>query len=273
MGKIKLVAILIIFILSSCNNKSDKIKKEYFEDGKIKSIVYYDDVNNPIRSHQYFKNGKLKQSNYFKNNLKGSVSLFYNDLGNLIVKKYWKDSINTIQYEYYYNKKIKASGPLYNNKKNGWWNLYNSKGDLIQKDEIFTIDGKEILNQRIKYDLKGQILKSQSDVFTVELKDTLNIGKSIGIIKYEPKFSKDSKFAVYLSQDINQDFSNLNNVKLDTFYSKNKNDIWFGVETKTRGKKNIRGFLEEMHYETNKTRTDLVIKKRFKYFTKEIFVK
>ncbi len=270
MGKIRLIAILIIFILISCNNKNSYTEKEYFQTGKLKHLVYYSELNTPIKSLEYFEIGKLKESTYFKNNQ--SVSFFYDESGNLIGKKYRVDSINTIQCEYYKNKQIKACGPLYNNKKNGWWKIYDEKGHLIQKDEIFTIEGKEILNQRIKYTQDGSLIKLESDTFIVKLDDTLKIGRSIGSIKCKPTFSKNSKYAVYVGQGVNPDFSNLNNVKLDTFYSTNKDDIWFGLEFKTSGKKNIKGFLEEMHYETNKENSDLTIKKSFKYFSKDIYV-
>ncbi|KRB56717.1 hypothetical protein [Flavobacterium sp. Root186] len=229
MGKIKLIIILIIFMLISCNNKNSHTEEEYFQNGKLKSVFYYDDLNNQVKSQEYFETGKLKEATSFKKN-RQSVSFFYNEQGNLIGKKYRIDSINTIQYEYHKNKKIKAFGPLYNNNKNGWWKIYNDKGQLIQKDEIFTIEGKEVLNQRIKYDLDGREIKLQSDTFTIKLADTLNIGRSIGSIKCKPTFSKDSKYAVYVGQGINPDFSNLNTVKLDTFYSTNKDDIWFGIQ-------------------------------------------
>jgi len=221
---------------------------------------------------EYYNNGNLKSVYVYKPGFKGAEKKFYNENGVLVGQKIWKDSLNVIQKEYYRNKKRKAEGALYNGHKTGWWSFYNGEGILTRKTEFVFIDGKEVANQTIIYKPNGAVNPQESTVFSVAIKDTLKVGRSVGTINYRPVLSAKSVFNVYVGQGIKPDFSNLRTVKLDTFSSDDKNNIWFGVEALQSGKKSVGGILEELFYEANKDKTDLVIKKQYTYFRKDIYV-
>ncbi len=188
MGKIKYFLILsTILLFICCQGEFIDRRVTYYPSGEIKFEDSYQKDGFPSEHKEYFKSGRLKLHGTNERNFNGSKHILYSEKGDLIAKKIFKNSKSAIQYEYYENKALKCYGPTYNNKNNGWWTFYDRQGKVMRKDEIFTIDGKKILNQRIEYDLAGKIMESKSDIFEVVVKDTLKVGRSIGMIHYNPQ--------------------------------------------------------------------------------------
>jgi hypothetical protein len=91
------------------------------------------------------------------------------------------------------------------------------------KVEILKIDGKELLNQAIYYDEEGSIDYSKSQFYKIDDKkcikyysmhDTLK--KNIGV----------DRFIVFKTSDLlKSDFSNIDKIKLEEYFFKNKNSL------------------------------------------------
>jgi len=127
-----------------------RIRKDYYDDGKIKGIYYLKDellhrFNNKPAAIIYFKNGKVRRKDYCIENKyyreKGPVSLRYYNNGQVREKIYSKNS-STI-----FNRNI---GPAYQ--------LFYKNG--IKKRIMFIIDGSyhnENGPAIITYDVNGKI--------------------------------------------------------------------------------------------------------------------
>lgn len=265
----RIIFFLTVVLLCSCQNQE---QKTYYENGNIRAILYYNEEMTPVKREEFYLDGKVKSESHYKSNHRGSSKVFYGQKGEKIATQEWINQNECIQKTYHANRKIKSKGTLYKNLKTGWWSYFDVDGNVIRKEEIVIINGKEILNQRILYDSAGKIIEEKSEYFHVVLPDTVSEGKSTGKIKYTSVAPTQSTFYVYVGYDINDDFSNVGQVKLDTFFSSNKKDIWFGVDIKGDRNNVIRGIIEESYYEVNEDSTDLVISKKSKYFQKKVVV-
>lgn len=279
------IAILLFLIVSiSCERKSsDSIRKEFYSSGNLKSLklddslkVYYDTLPK-ILKELYLKNGDVVK--YYKN-------------GNFFLK-----------------------GKLNNDKQRiGEWEFYTREGSLSEIREYYIIEGKSYVNQNqyiAKDDEYWLTYKNRDFNFYNQeefLSDTINSDMSryaefiarndtiylnkpwkAACFYYTPLFrDKNSQAVIILSTDdniFNEDFSNMNEVKKDTFYSLAKdieNKKWFpeddpdytvvfGRWFDTPGEKIIRGYLSEFYTEqkadTTKTKESLI------FFEKTIYVK
>jgi len=262
----------LVFLTISCKETPAKEKLIYYPDGNLHYKSFYDNKLHAYRELEYYQSGELKTASYINKN-DHDKKLLYNKKGILLIEYVNLDSLHAVQKTFYENRKMESYGVLYKGKMNGWWNYYDRNGNLTDRRELLTINGVETLNQHIFYNSLHKIDKVKSDFFRLVMKDTLKLGRSVGSIEYTPVLSKKSRFNIYVGENIKFDYSNIKQVKIDTFSTGNKKDIWFGVDFKTPGKKNIRGILEELYYEANKEYTRLDIKKRYVYFHKEVYVK
>ncbi|MBA3986404.1 MAG: hypothetical protein H0X63_07510 [Flavobacteriales bacterium] len=197
------------------------------------------------------------------------------------------------------------------NQRIGKWNYYTKDGKLSETREYYVIDKRPYLNQNIYfskddeywttikddnfnvYDQKefyGDTLYHNISYFAeFDLgKDTININEPWRAVcyYYTPVFKdKNSEAIVVMGRtehNYNKDFSNIQEIKTDTFYSLQKNvknqryfpdddpnyTVVFGKWFKTPGKKILRGYLSE-NYKDN---TDGYKEKRI-FFEKSIYVK
>lgn len=201
---------------------------------------------------------------YYKN---GNVAQKIIDIGN--------NKLNIINY--YESGDIESRGFVVNGKKVGWWITYKNK-KVINKYQFIVLKNKEYFNQTITYDNKGRIIDDKSDYFLFNIPDTLKIGKTKINIYYNPLYSNSSDVFVCIGYDINKDFSNLKKIRIDTFYTENPKNRWFGLRYESPGKKIVRGFIYERNIEikhnlANKDSSAMIIDYHQKYFEKEIYVK
>ena len=282
---------LILIILFSCSSKNET--KEYYDSGNL------------FRSKKYDSNGKLFLTTYY-----------YDLAGNRYQETYKKNGFDSIV-SYYKNSKVFSIGKQdYNGRKFGRWNRYNIKGQLSDVQEFLIVKNDEWLNQVWYLDKNKDTLYLPSKKFNNYaqkefLPDSTDLRRSIFVrFKYFPKgdtlsivnpfqaiaqdnfplFGKLSSCYILLAKEkhnFNKDFSNLTEVKLDTFpclkndkrneknfpnYDKS-HSVAFGRWFDTPGKKILRGYMVE-HLSRNPTQKDSVIARdRFTYFEKIIYVK
>jgi len=127
-------------------------------------------------------------------------------------------------------------------------------------------------NQTIHFNKNGTIKYDASSFFTIDLPDTLLLGKNAGKLTYNSNFKKASD--QILSVIIENEYSD-NNIKKDTFGNWT-NNIRFGVFAHKTGKKIIRGqTLEKLFYKEilPDSSFKLTINNHKKYFEKEVYVK
>jgi len=270
MMKTLLTLIFLAFIISSCN----EIKKE---DIIEETIEFYPDNQNQVYSR------KLILSEF--------DSLFY----------------------YYNNGQLFKSGKTRKNGKPiGNWNLYSKNGNLREIREWYVIKGHSRINRVWFLDKKGDTLswRYQDSIFKQKefINDTLGTRRTCYDIFYfrkdtvafdeslkayahlrSPLLRKENSQAMVLiansKTEFNSDFSNENEVELDTFYNLTKDKVnqkWFkGVEQKyftvfgyyfkTPGEKTLRGYLLE--YATGEFGEGVDSLTSKKYFEKKIFVR
>lgn len=85
----------------------------------------------------------------------------------------------------------------------------------------------------------------------------------IGTLEYHPRINQESQLAICISDNIKSDFSNVDQVKLDTILLKNKNKV-FPIIFGSSGKKIIRGFVLE-RYPKNPADTVLINQKKIPF--------
>lgn len=272
-----LIAIIILTCLISCNinnKKSDKkegrvcdtIKKQYYDSSKksLKEIILKDSI-----SKKFYKNGKLfsvGKLNY--NNQRVGKWKFFTKEGKLSeIREYWiiKDSL-------YLNQNI------YFAENEEYWIKFkdNNFNNYIQSD--FSSD-------TLEYDRTFYV---QFDLG----KDTIQINEPWLAVcyYYTPIFKKqNSKSVVVLAKNqssFKSDFSNISEVKKDTFFSLRKDiknrvnfpdddfdhTIAFGRWFETSGKKVIRGYLSEFYIQNARSDRNKIVEK-LTFFEKEIYVK
>tara|TARA_R110000868_G_scaffold330624_1_gene591604 strand:- start:6713 stop:7633 length:921 start_codon:yes stop_codon:yes gene_type:complete len=287
----KFKIIICCFCLSffSCNKN---LKKEYDEEGRL--IKVYNEINGKIEGayKEYYASGNLKVIKNFKNGFVRDTSFFYHDKSNehiAAIVVFLDGNINK-KTSYYLNGKIKDEGFINNEgKKKGNWNFYDKKGNLKVQDEYFIINGDEYLNQSIAYDENKEILFSKTKKIDVQIfSDSISMNEPIqalACIDIGHFIGAKTQGKVYLSKgygnEINEDFSNLNEIELEAFNNLGKDSvngssfrdfnqdkcIAFGKWFDKKGINILRGIIVEYY-------KDSIQEKEHKfYFEKEIFVK
>jgi|SRR5690554_854297 len=145
---------------------------------------------------------------------------------------------------------LTADGYMKDSLKTGYWKYYDSEKDLVAISEYLIIGNKTYLNQEVVFDKKGDTLFDKSNFFTCKT-DKLNKDSLYLEIKYEGIFdaiyndSESYPMLVY-HNDINEDFSNINKLKLDTlFFKNNKLNMSIPKNKKLKGVIKEFIFLEE----------------------------
>lgn len=272
-SNIKFSALIFLsFITISCNNQ----KKTYYEDGNLKSTISY---NNEGKEHgvslEYFPNGKIKEEKNFENGfLKDSVSK-YDENGKLTMSiTITNDSLINYLKVFDSNKKIKSEGYIKNGEKIRTWKYYDST-ELIAEEQFF---GKNEfkLNQRKIF--KSEIVDNKkSFYYQLSVPDTV-YQNTVFLVKADYSFIDnnleygENNFVYFcISNKINKDFSNLNEVRIDTFIPSTKGVVEAKLLMKKSGNYFLRGTIEEHNLIEKSDKMDIEISKM--YFEKKIVVK
>ena len=131
---------------------------------------------------------------------------------------------------FYENGKIKTIGQFNdNNQPIGNWFYYDSTGILRKTVEYFLINGESYLNQEWNFTKLGDTIKDRGTYFELDLlSDTITLNEPVRAkVDLTSPFFKQESSSIYVivpkdySKNFNEDFSNLQEVDLDTTFNLN----------------------------------------------------
>ena len=217
-------SILVFFLIISCNKKQED--KTFFNSGNLKELKKYD------------SKGILKEEVYY-----------YDIKDRKIYKSYFhKNTYDSLVY-YYRNGKVFRNGK--SDKKGnlfGKWNYYNIAGYLSDTREFFIINDDYKLNQLWYFNKKGDTIINANPKFNVYQQkefasskvsessiflnfsyypksDTIKVNENLSIDVedlypfWATKNSEEFMVIAKQKNNFNSNFSNINQVKLDTVYN------------------------------------------------------
>lgn len=152
------------------------------------------------------------------------------------------------------NDSIIARGLYNGNQKVGIWEYIDTNGQIFEIVEFKIIDNKSYYNQSVSFNKKGDTIHNKTSFFTFNfLNDSLITIKFISLFD---KYYDDQNGTVLLYSDqINDEFSNLNKVKFDTVYLKN-NFLKMNLKLNK-----LRGIIKEFHFDSDSS-----------YISREVFI-
>jgi antitoxin component YwqK of YwqJK toxin-antitoxin module len=159
-----LMFFLAAFIFTSCR----EVKKEYYPDGKLKSIVHYRGgkyygkatffyptgdkqlecfykenlLQGPMISY-YIYNKKKEVQNYDKGNLDGLSTVYYQDGGKLSETTYMNGVLNGPYLEYHSENRLKIQGQYLQGFFTGKWLYFDYGGDIVGDGQFVHGTGKQ----------------------------------------------------------------------------------------------------------------------------------
>ncbi len=163
-NKYLIILILTLLILSSCGRTH---KLDYFENGKIRSDLYYsgDKLDGECKfyfesgqlqsvfnyqkgilhgvSLQYFYNGKVQTEEfYIDGKLNNTLKLYY-ETGNLKdVYNYTNDTLDGLYYSYFPKSEIRIEGNYNFGQYDSLWNYYDKYGRIVGEAEFINGTGE-----------------------------------------------------------------------------------------------------------------------------------
>lgn len=256
-----LLFVILMITIQSCKN--DEIKK--YKNG-ILYESYYLNNNNQFDGvyKKYYKSGKIKTIHHFRNNILVDSSISYNEDSSLSDIRYYNKK-DTFFCRTFKNNILESSGEGYKTRRIGYWKYYDNKGRVIKKQEFINLCGKHYMNQSWEYDEKNRIIKDRGNNYQVFIdRKIYSVGDTINLkFIYTPALGRGSHILIYVSPRISTDFCNLKDVKLDNWYSENL-EINSKLTFSTKGKKNLRGFIQEYVFQKHRPEND-------KYLYREVY--
>jgi len=289
----KLVYIFLVYVfLISCESR----KKEYYDSGSIK--IDYVMENDKIEGvyKEYYETGGLKEVHTYLAGKKVDSSQYYYEEPKNIVNKtkyyYANDTLKIVKY-FPEGSKQREGFTLRDGNRIGKWSLYKQDGKLSEVLQYINLGGEEYLNQGWHFDKKEDTIVGKGNYLEFRLsKDTVDMYEPVKILVNlkEPLLSYKSDVFISIPKgalsDVNQDFSNIQEVEWDTLpsiknegilnnYEKYNLYVSFGLEFNEPGAKHIRGFLSEnKKIEPNEISKDSFdMKERKIYFDEIVYVR
>ena len=143
------------------------------------------------------------------------------------------------------NDTLTGKGQLIDSLEIGYWKYYNSEKRLIGISEYKIVNNKSYLNQEITFDALGDTIYEKSSYFTFSFREDNKVD-----IKFKKLFNEDSYSFFLYSNNIDSDFRNVDNIKLDTIYFKGDR---ITVELQNN---NLRGLIKEIKFTSDSTFMD-----------------
>ncbi len=242
MKHIYIISLTLLFTVS-CNRDS---KVEYYLNGKISKE--YTLKNNLFNGSyiEYYPNGLLKFECTYANGIKIDSSKYYNSSGELNKIEYYSSS-DTSRVKIYSNKRLIEEGLSYKGLKVKKWRYYSPDGKIEKVFEYLNVKGKQYTNQGWHFDRKGDTIKQYGNYFDLKINSgIIDINDPLIIdFKYKPILALNSNVIVCISTKINDDFSNINEIQLDTIWVHDNDLKGLKLYFSESGQKNLRGFVKE----------------------------
>lgn len=289
--------ILLLFLASvviSCSKHTHH--RTYFRNGEIKSEYYtYKGVLDGSYT-EYYPNGNVWLKHKFKNGKEVDTSYIYH----LDSIKQDTEIVVWLTDSIFQSKTYTSSGKLkkegnysrvFKDHRIGVWKFYNYQNkELDSFVEYKTISGLSYVNKIWITNYQNDTIDYKGNYFKVFSKDTVNIDDVLRLRFYliEPFYDTKSDIVVVIpekDEELENDYSNWLDIKLDTFHSL-KNDgiphpeipsyvhtnlfVDFGIRFSKVGRKRIRGILVE--YPNIKRGDSIARLKRELFFEKYVFV-
>jgi antitoxin component YwqK of YwqJK toxin-antitoxin module len=153
----KIIIIKICLLLLSCENNI-KVKKEYYEDGKIKR-TYYLNKNNEVdgKIYEYYKNGKIKLLRTMKSNKLHGVSKNYYFNGKLQSKCIYSNEKEIDTTYFFYETGYMKAIVIYDNKGNVLKETFFYSNGNLEKIRTYLIGSGEA-NSYKNFNKNGKVI-------------------------------------------------------------------------------------------------------------------
>ncbi len=267
----KYLYLFIVLCVFSCN----KANKEYHDNGKIKKKYFKKNDKYEGQFLEYFENGFLKEKHKYFNGVKIDSSFYYNSTQNLVEIKIWKNNETHKSIIFNDKNEIEKEGLLSNKdslNRIGVWRFSKKREPKIDSlVEYKFVNKKSYANQIWLVKNEKDTLISKGNFFNSLIINDTSIAGDVMRLRFvltKPFFSNDSEMFVivpYKNSDLTKDFSNIYEIKHDTFPSLindgiphpevadlNLNHITeFGLKYSSSGKKIVRGIIVEKSKENN----------------------
>lgn len=187
---------------------------------------------------EYLNNGNYKEIKYYPNG--DTIISYFLKSGEIDATGYKNGEVETLTI--YYENDQTEKGDFKNGKRRGWHSYYDKDGRVM--NEIFFLNEK--IYQVKEYNVEGVINMENSVYVDIHLPiDTLPHNEEVPVhLRYLNGKSQYEYVRVYVSNEIGADFSNINNVVLDTLGAGPKEkDFYFLVKFPNKGKNYVRGYL------------------------------
>lgn len=241
----KIVLVIVLCTVLSCSQTNKKI--EYYDTGE------------KFKETEFHENGDITINYFNKEGLETGEVTIVNNIETWVLK--------------YENGQVYEKGVYANGLRKGWHHFYYDDGRRMS--DVFFIEGQD--SQIKKYNEDGTVDERNSVYTEIYLPvDTLKYkNETLGYLRYFNGSSTKERVYVYLSNEINSDFSNLNTVKVDTFMSDPRDiDTYFSVKFNNKGKNYIRGYLIDIIPDSIETQSKDSLKTGLRVlFEKEVYVK
>ena len=232
-------------ILSSCQEKTHFVKRYYYPSGELLSEIPYRRVDS-VKDGAYkdfYKNGQLKQVIHIKDGIPVDSALKYYETGELHYKEIrTRDSIYGTYF--YKNGNMAAKNKFLNMdppQQVGMSYIYSEEGSVRDSIRYVNIGGKSHLNTRYHHNYLGEIVLDSSYFYKFKISRINNTDRYRLKIDYVPSM-KGAQIAMVIGEDLSEDYSNLDNIRLDTIVMDGSSIITDNLKKPNR---RLKGFFYE----------------------------
>ena len=278
----KNLVILFLFtiVLFSCNN--NRTIKTKYPNGSIKELYFINKDSIKVGKYKaFYQNGKLKESRVYKDGKIIDTIKYFNNQGMKIGGTVnFPDSIysfeikNGILVKEGMNKRTSI---MNESKFNGWVKYYKNNR-LSEKIFYRYVQGKgTVIDKYFKFNLDdGNLEREKSYYYNVNIPDTLVVNQNYEFnVYFKSNALRTIGFFSVTSEDLSEDFTNFENIELDTIYNEKNPKLVF--KPKNIGINIMRGKITEqclfgVENKKDSTKLDVTVKYRDFYFEKEVYV-
>ncbi|MQP51355.1 MULTISPECIES: hypothetical protein [unclassified Flavobacterium] len=259
----KYIGVLLLTILFGCQNETEQ-KIEYYPNGKVYRKYYVNSKNEYDGEFiQFNEDGTCFKKGNIKNNRFVDSIVFFEK--NKISCIEYKSNTDSVFLKYFENGQLHSSGIELNRIKVGKWKFYTNN-KISSEIEYFNLCNKEYLNQGWFYDNQAKIIRDRSNYFQIiDKKKSYKKNENIVYhVKYHSIWEKQSLSSAIIGTEINDNFCNMKEVKLDSILSK-EHIFKFNFIFSKSGNKKIRGYIREFGF-IEEVKDDFVFQERKVYF-------